>query len=123
MDPVTLNLAKKYANEKLAGVFDAYDSTKGYTKEEYVIESNIIYEANQDIAQPAGDFDPSKWNATNFSDVAEGKTNKVASATSGDFAGLDSDGNLTDSGKKPSDFVEVSSALSIQEVDQIWEEN
>lgn len=34
-----------------------------------------------------------------------GKADKVQSATSGNFAGLDSNGNLTDSGKKASDFA------------------
>lgn len=34
-----------------------------------------------------------------------GKADKVASATSGNFAGLDGNGNLTDSGKKASDFL------------------
>ena len=34
-----------------------------------------------------------------------GKADKVTSATSGDFAGLDANGNLTDSGKKASDFA------------------
>jgi hypothetical protein len=34
-----------------------------------------------------------------------GKADKVANATAGHFAGLDSSGNLTDSGKKASDFV------------------
>lgn len=34
-----------------------------------------------------------------------GKADKVSSATNGDFAGLDSNGNLTDSGKKWSDFI------------------
>lgn len=34
-----------------------------------------------------------------------GKADKVTSATNGNFAGLDSNGNLTDSGKKPADFV------------------
>ena len=34
-----------------------------------------------------------------------GKADKVSSATSGNFAGLDSNGNLTDSGKKASDFA------------------
>ena len=33
------------------------------------------------------------------------KADKVANATSGNFAGLDSNGNLTDSGKKSSDFL------------------
>lgn len=34
-----------------------------------------------------------------------GKADKVASATSGNLAGLDSNGNLTDSGSKPADFA------------------
>lgn len=34
-----------------------------------------------------------------------GKADKVKSATSGNFAGLDENGNLTDSGKKADDFV------------------
>lgn len=34
-----------------------------------------------------------------------GKADKVANATSGNFAGLDSSGNLTDSGKKAADFA------------------
>ena len=33
------------------------------------------------------------------------KADKVANATNGNFAGLDANGNLTDSGKKASDFV------------------
>ena len=35
-----------------------------------------------------------------------GKADKVADATEGNLAALDADGNLTDSGKKPGDFVE-----------------
>ena len=34
-----------------------------------------------------------------------GKADKVASATSGNFAGLDSEGNITDSGSKAADFA------------------
>jgi hypothetical protein len=34
-----------------------------------------------------------------------GKADKVASATSGNFAGLDSEGNITDSGSKATDFA------------------
>ena len=36
------------------------------------------------------------------------KADKVSSATSGNFAGLDADGNLTDSGKKAADFAAAS---------------
>ena len=37
-----------------------------------------------------------------------GKADKVASATNGNFAGLDANGNLTDSGSKASDFATAS---------------
>lgn len=43
-----------------------------------------------------------------LADVAN-KADKVASATSGNFAGLDANGNLTDSGSKASDFVAAES--------------
>lgn len=41
-----------------------------------------------------------------------GKADKVTSATNGNFAGLDANGNLTDSGKKASDFKTVQTAVS-----------
>ena len=41
---------------------------------------------------------------TYVSDIS-GKADKVTSATNGNFAGLDSNGNLTDSGSKASDFA------------------
>ena len=44
------------------------------------------------------------WVCLNAPDVS-GKADKVSSATNGDLAGLDSNGNLTDSGYKPSDFA------------------
>ena len=43
-----------------------------------------------------------------FGDVEtalSGKADKVTSATNGNFAGLDANGNLTDSGKRPSDYT------------------
>ncbi len=43
-----------------------------------------------------------------------GKADKVSSATSGHFAGLDSNGNLTDSGKAASDFATASSVTTIE---------
>ena len=39
------------------------------------------------------------------SNKISGKADKVTSATNGNFAGLDANGNLTDSGKKASDFI------------------
>ena len=43
-----------------------------------------------------------------LTDSLAGKTDKVHGATSGNFAGLDANGNLTDSGSKASDFVQQS---------------
>ena len=42
---------------------------------------------------------------TNLTTDLAAKADKVASATSGNFAGLDSNGNLTDSGSKATDFA------------------
>lgn len=47
-----------------------------------------------------------------YPDVS-GKADKVSGATSGHFAGLDSNGNLTDSGKSASDLLTVSGDGSI----------
>jgi len=44
------------------------------------------------------------------------KADKVTNATSGNFAGLDSNGNLTDSGKKASDFATTSDVQDVYEV-------
>ena len=44
----------------------------------------------------------------NIKKLNEGKAEKAASPTAGNFAGLDSSGNLTDSGKKPGDFADTS---------------
>lgn len=48
--------------------------------------------------------------ATNIS----GKADKVANAIEGNFAGLDANGNLTDSGKKASDFDAAGAAAAVQ---------
>ena len=44
----------------------------------------------------------------NINKLNEGKAEKAASPTAGNFAGLDSSGNPTDSGKKPGDFAAAS---------------
>ena len=46
----------------------------------------------------------------NIKKLNEGKAEKPASPTAGHFAGLDANGNLTDSGKKASDFANASHA-------------
>ena len=44
------------------------------------------------------------------------KADKVSGATNGNFAGLDANGNLTDSGKKAADFAAASHTHAISEV-------
>ena len=44
-----------------------------------------------------------------------GKADKVSGATNGNFAGLDANGNLTDSGKKATDFEAAGAAAALQE--------
>ena len=44
----------------------------------------------------------------NIKKLNEGKAEKAASPTAGNFAGLDASGNQTDSGKKPGDFAAAS---------------
>lgn len=44
----------------------------------------------------------------NIKKLDEGKAEKAASPTAGNFAGLDASGNPTDSGKKPGDFAAAS---------------
>lgn len=59
-----------------------------------------------DLADVVGDSNSGLVkNVSDLSTAVTGKADKVSGATNGDFAGLDSNGNLTDSGKKPSDYM------------------
>lgn len=49
---------------------------------------------------------------TYVSNAISGKADKVTSATNGNFAGLDANGNLTDSGSKAADFKTKQTAVS-----------
>ena len=83
----TLNAKKpdKVASS-VDGNFVAFNGTTGEQK---------------DSGKKAADFADANHTHTN-------KADKVSGATSGDFAGLDGNGNLTDSGKKASDFAAAS---------------
>lgn len=61
-----------------------------------------------------------RWTGSRYLDINEDKADKVSNAINGNFASLDSSGNLQDSGKKASDFEDVSNkvtALSAQSTD------
>lgn len=51
-----------------------------------------------------GTYEPYTKTNRELTNALEGKADKVSNATNGNFAGLDANGNLTDSGKKASDF-------------------
>ena len=51
-----------------------------------------------------------------------GKADKVAGATEGNFAALDAEGNLTDSGKKAADFVATTDIATDAEVAEVMKE-
>jgi len=95
----------------------------GYSDEDYVgcFENNFTYQFDaalttadndntiltpDDITEPA----PGRWVKVNeYSTVGHGHSqyaNKVGSPTTGDFAGLDANGDLIDSGKKPADYYD-----------------
>ncbi len=74
-------------------------------------EMQDIPEATQSAAGLMSAADKTKLDGVDYS----GKADKVASATSGNFAGLDSNGNLTDSGKSASDFDAAGDAATAEQ--------
>jgi len=61
-------------------------------------------------------------NTTNISTLETSvgtKASKVTGATNGDFAGLDSNGNLTDSGKRASDFATAAQGIKADTAEQV----
>lgn len=84
-------------------------STQGSVGQRYVNTSNgDVYTCkNVSGSTYTWEKDVGRQEFTNLSQSVSQKANKASGATGGNFAALDADGNLTDSGKKPSDFVEV----------------
>ena len=66
---------------------------------------SALSETDGKISATATPIQISESQVTNLTTDLGNKANKVANATSGNFAGLDENGNLTDSGKNASDFA------------------
>lgn len=66
---------------------------------------NTMYEAFPSDASASNKLVSDSTVDEKISDAIADKADKVSSATNGNFAGLDANGNLTDSGKKASDFA------------------
>lgn len=85
----------------------------------YSADENAIYLVPDDsnVVQTTGQSSTDVMSQKAVTDELGDKADKVGGATSGNFAGLDSNGNLTDSGKKVSDFLGVSGILTIAVAD------
>ena len=102
--------ARVSANEGDLTTLKAGASTEGsvaYQIAQIVNENNngSIDTLNEIAAWIVSDTTGAAKMASDISDLSSGKADKVASATAGNFAGLDANGNLTDSGKKAADFA------------------
>jgi len=115
--PLTCTTGDKYYNTTSKKIFTATatntwsatgeDPVKG--KIYVLLTATTEYDANSQF----------RWSGSEMvklSDVGTGKADKVASATEGNFAGLDSEGNLTDSGKKAADFAASSHTHTKSEI-------
>ena len=75
-------------------------------------EDSEAYAVGKRGGEDVGSTDPayhnnSKYYAEQAAALLDTKADKVSGATNGNLAGLDSNGNLMDSGKKPADFYEL----------------
>lgn len=87
-------------------------SATTFSKSDHVHPSDT---SKQDVLTFNTAYDASTNKAATMADITaagNAKADKVTNATSGHFAGLDTNGNLTDSGSKASDFKTVQTAVS-----------
>lgn len=111
----------------MANSKSAFPATGNTSKVYIAKDTNRAYRwtgsAYQELSRPeqiiddtAGDGSTAKtWSADKLHDTAATKADKVTGSTNGDLAGLDANGNLTDSGKKPADFVLVADIATVEE--------
>jgi hypothetical protein len=111
--------AATYDDTALAARVSANEGDLTTLKAGASTEGSVAYQIAQVVAGADASFDTLKeiadWimsdttgaakMASDINSLSSSKADKVASATSGNFAGLDANGNLTDSGKKAADFA------------------
>lgn len=104
-----------YSFLNMAALVDTYtakagDGTATVTVSGYEISVNVNVSAEADnaLVKKADGLYVPKADVVDIS----GKADKVANATAGNFAGLDADGNLTDSGKSATDFSKVEASTT-----------
>lgn len=87
-------MANEAVNKVVYGNTTLIDLTSDTVTPSDVLNSKSFHDASGTLRSGSADI--------------SGKADKVSGATSGNFAGLDSTGNLTDSGYKPGDFAKDS---------------
>ncbi len=80
------------------------------TGEKYTWNEKIGKSSTSGLVKNDGTIDTTQY-ISQHQDIT-GKADKVTGATSGNFAGLDANGNLTDSGSKASDFLTQHQSLA-----------
>jgi len=100
------SLVKSSLNDKVDKVAGKQLSTEDYTTDEKAklggIDANAQVNIIETVKVDNQALTPDANKAVNID--LTGKADKVTDATSGNFAGLDDNGNLTDSGKNAADF-------------------
>lgn len=91
----------QYAKE--ADLAQEFSTATNYVIGDYVTYLGNFYKFTSN--HNAGAWDSNDVITVDVVTLLGNKTDKVISATNGNFAGLDASGNLTDSGKKASDFI------------------
>lgn len=104
-----------YEGSKGKALKDAFDTHEANTDIHVTTSDKAAWNAKYDkpaTGIPSTDMSAEVQNSLALADSAiqehqdiTGKADKVASATNGNFAGLDANGNLTDSGSKAADFA------------------
>lgn len=112
------NFAALPAEGEAGKIYVTLDTNKTYRwgGSAYVVISDTL--ALGETQGTAYEGHKGKANADAIAALQSNKADKVSSATNGNFAGLDSNGNLTDSGKKASDFVEAETGKRLMTNDE-----
>lgn len=93
-----------------AAVFGGSDKSLVSTGEKYEWNEKIGKSSTAGLVKNDGTIDTTEY-AT--SGALAAKADKVVGATNGNFAGLDTNGNITDSGKNSTDFIQTSPTVGL----------
>lgn len=110
-DPGTTDTYTITYSDSTTSTFTVYNGADGQgsgdmTKAVYDTDNDGKVDSAEDADKLGGQLPSYYAKASDIPDVS-GKADKVTGATNGNFAGLDANGNLIDSGKKADDFATI----------------